>query len=280
MLPPILDTVYFSYGLAASLGRRPYMEDRHLVVGEIGDFPSISLYGVFDGHNGSSCADFCVEKLVPLLKAQETFPTKPDIALIRAFEACDNEFISAAIEAKPPLDSGTTAVIALVLWGRQLVIANAGDSRAVLVYKNGRTEALSDDHKPNRPDEALRIKNLGGTIAFHGVWRVSGVLAVSRSLGDKSMKPYVTATPDIRSWTLGPSDRYLVLATDGVFDVLSNREIGTIANSTHGGAQELAEALVHTALARDSTDNITALVIDLTKPNPKLAISKGHLKKM
>ena len=94
--------------------------------------------------------------------------------------------------------------------------------------------------------------------------RIEAGLAVSRAIGDRSLKPFVTARPDVRSWTLGPNDRWLVLASDGVFDVLSNREVGELAASAQG-AQAAAEVLVETALMRGSTDNVTALVVDLAK---------------
>ena len=261
---------HFAYGAAAAMGRRPYMEDRHCAVAGVGDEASAALYAVFDGHGGSAAAEHAAARLADALAAEPAFPGQPETALTRAFEAVDAGFLRTARAARPPLDDGTTAVAALVLWGRRLVVANAGDSRALLVHRSGRAEALSDDHKPNRPDEAARIRALGGTVVFHGVWRVGGVLAVSRALGDSALKPFVTARPDVRSWALGPNDRYLVLATDGIFDVLANREVGEIVTAATG-AQAAAEALVEQALLRGSLDNATAMVVDLSQPNPLAA---------
>jgi serine/threonine protein phosphatase PrpC len=87
--------------------------------------------------------------------------------------------------------------------------------------------------QPNRPDETARIKAAGGTVYFHGVWRVGGILAVSRAIGDRILKPYVTAKPEIRTWNLGASDRCLVLASDGLWDVLSIRDVGETTAVRH-----------------------------------------------
>ena len=79
--------------------------------------------------------------------------------------------------------------------------------------------------QPNRPDELARIKSLGGSVLFHGVWRVNGILAVSRAVGDRILKPVVTAKPEIKMVTLGPADKWIVIATDGLWDVFSHVEV-------------------------------------------------------
>jgi hypothetical protein len=78
-----------------------------------------------------------------------------------------------------------------------------------------------------REDEEVRIKELGGRVIFWGRWRVEGVLAVSRAIGDVNLKPYVTCDPEITTHALTPDDQYLILASDGLWDVMSNEEVGT-----------------------------------------------------
>jgi protein phosphatase 1L len=90
---------------------------------------------------------------------------------------------------------GTTAC-AVTIVGKQVICCNAGDSRAIIVRRDGTFVALSQDHKPDRLDESKRINELGGRVIHWGRWRVEGVLAVSRSIGDARMKPYVTAEPE------------------------------------------------------------------------------------
>ena len=123
------------------------------------------------------------------------------------------------------------------------------------------------DHKPNREDERARIEAAGGTVVFWGVWRVEGILAVSRAIGDKLLKQFVTAEPETRVWEREPSDAYLVLATDGVWDTISNQEAAEIvhqhAEGAGGSVEAAAEALVREAFRKGSADNISALVVDV-----------------
>lgn len=79
---------------------------------------------------------------------------------------------------------GTTAVVA-VIHGRRLFVANAGDSRCIVVQRGGKVKPMSVDHKPNREDEEKRIVQLGGKVVHWGRWRVQGVLAVSRFVNFK-----------------------------------------------------------------------------------------------
>lgn len=98
--------------------------------------------------------------------------------------------------------AGSTALIAL-LEGSKLTVANVGDSRGVMCDSRGNAIPLSFDHKPQSAKEHKRIQEAGGFIAFKGVWRVSGILATSRALGDYPLKPnLVIADPDILTFDL------------------------------------------------------------------------------
>ena len=115
-----------------------------------------------------------------------------------------------------------------LLAGRELFIANAGDSRAVLC-RGGTAVALSDDHKPGQPTERQRIIAAGGFLSdWGGICRVNGNLSLSRAIGDLKYKmnedlhrkdQIVTAEPEVRSITLTEEDAFLVLACDGIWDV-------------------------------------------------------------
>lgn len=83
--------------------------------------------------------------------------------------------------------------------------------------------ALSDDHKPARNDEHDRIEDAGGAVIWAGTWRVSGVLAVSRAFGDRPLKRYVISRPDVRHVDVGTGEEMLVLASDGIWDVMTNQ---------------------------------------------------------
>ncbi|GFH32210.1 PPM-type phosphatase domain-containing protein, partial [Haematococcus lacustris] len=88
---------------------------------------------------------------------------------------------------------------------------------------NGAAIALTDDHKPERPDERARIRAAGGQVFWHGGHRVMGVLSMSRALGDSLLKPFgVIATPEICDAARHPDDLFLLLATDGLWAALDN----------------------------------------------------------
>ncbi len=129
------------------------------------------------------------------------------------------------------VQAGCTAVVVLRV-GDLMYCANAGDSRGVLCRGNGKVHPLSEDHKPTSITELGRIEKAGGFVNANG--RVNGNLNLSRSLGDMKYKQVpkllpkdqmITAEPDITVTEVLPTDRFFVLACDGVWDVLSNQEI-------------------------------------------------------
>lgn len=99
--------------------------------------------------------------------------------------------------------AGTTVLIA-VIQNARLVVANVGDSRGVMCDSKGNAIPLSFDHKPQQTRELKRIQEAGGFIAFKGVWRVAGILATSRAMGDYPLKEknLVIADPDILTFDL------------------------------------------------------------------------------
>ncbi|CAN0034562.1 unnamed protein product, partial [Scytosiphon promiscuus] len=159
---------------------------------------------------------------------------------------------------------GSTAITAF-LRGRRLVVGNVGDSRAVLC-SDGRALPMSSDHKPNKPEERRRIQALGGRVVYSfGIPRVNGILAVSRAFGDRNMKGAISAEPDVRERCLEQHDEFLVLATDGLWDVMTSQEACNIVCNCAPdvGAQGCAELLTATALRKGSLDNTSAMVVDL-----------------
>lgn len=155
--------------------------------------------------------------------------------------------------------------------GRRLVAANVGDSR-VVISSNKKAVALSEDHKPTNRKERDRIQKAGGrVIDCRGVWRVNGVLAIARAIGDFSLKPFVSPEPEFREHDLGPGDEFAVLASDGLWDVLSNQQAVDLVEANwedylngEASLKDIAELLTKAALAKGSQDNITAVVAKLT----------------
>ncbi|CAN4098786.1 unnamed protein product [Withania somnifera] len=176
---------------------------------------------------------------------------------------------------------GSTAIVAVVTPDK-IIVANCGDSRAVLC-RNGKAIPLSNDQKPDRPDELHRIQEAGGRVIYWDGPRVSGVLAMSRAIGDNYLKPYVICVPEVTITDRTMEDDCLILASDGLWDVVSNDTACGVAGmclkgnapaSIPGngagdgmnfdqGCSDASMLLTKLALARRSYDNVSVVVVDL-----------------
>uniref|UniRef100_M4B5W0 PPM-type phosphatase domain-containing protein n=1 Tax=Hyaloperonospora arabidopsidis (strain Emoy2) TaxID=559515 RepID=M4B5W0_HYAAE len=257
--PPINPHVHYRYGVSQMQGRRPYMEDRHTAVADLNGDPTQSFYGIFDGHGGDGAANYCVQAMCQNVIREPSITKEPAEALKSGFLRTDQEYLQIANSKNS--EDGTTAVVVFT-QGNEMFVAHAGDSRAVLVHRSGDVSVLTSDHKPNRPDERRRIQELGGSVVFWGVWRVEGILAVSRAIGDRMLKPLVVAEPEVKELTRTEEDQYLVLASDGVWDTVSNDEVAQLVLK-YEDPQTAAQHLMEEAYARGSMDNICVMVIDL-----------------
>jgi hypothetical protein len=129
---------------------------------------AISVYSVFDGHAGALASQFCSDWFSSYLVRQPSFYTNLPRALSSTFKNIDRDFMSTGNR------DGTTACVCVIVGGKRIVCANAGDSRAIIVKRDGTFVPLSTDHKPGTEKEARRILELGGKISFNGSWRVEG----------------------------------------------------------------------------------------------------------
>uniref|UniRef100_A0AAX7TYN5 protein-serine/threonine phosphatase n=1 Tax=Astatotilapia calliptera TaxID=8154 RepID=A0AAX7TYN5_ASTCA len=181
---------------------------------------------------------------------------------------------------EPGSDSGTTAVVALIR-GKQLIVANAGDSRCV-VSERGKAVDMSYDHKPEDEVELARIKNAGGKVTMDG--RVNGGLNLSRAIGDhfykrnKSLPPeeqMISAMPDVKVLTLNEDHDFMVIACDGIWNVLSSQEVVDFIsekikpdqNGKTRALSSIVEELLDHCLAPDTSgdgtgcDNMTCVIV-------------------
>lgn len=138
-------------------------------------------------------------------------------------------------------------------------MANVGDSRAV-ISKAGKAIALSEDHKPNRSDERKRIESAGGVVMWAGTWRVGGVLAMSRAFGNRLLKQFVVADPEIQEQEIDDELEFLILASDGLWDVVPNEDAVSLVKIEEE-PEAAARKLTETAFSRGSGDNITCIVV-------------------
>ncbi|KAL2934488.1 putative protein phosphatase 2C 51 [Bienertia sinuspersici] len=288
------------------------------------EYLKIGLAAVFDGHGGKEASELAVQLFpyylqlhISFLSQKEmkffedrhtmAYPLETEVnpfetylgrcldktktkeliqeAILLTIHDIDSTFSQVAL--KRHLLAGTTATIAL-LMDNELVVANVGDSKALLcsekLHNNEGTSLsildvveLTKDHHPDRDDEKARIEDSGGFVTLSGVPRVNGILAVSRSIGDVYLKRYgVISEPEFVDWRLlNAREVILVVASDGIFESLSTQEVCTHLHNTHSQAEDqkrwtsksepssLAECLVNTALNKGSTDNLSVVVVPL-----------------
>lgn len=161
--------------------------------------------------------------------------------------------------------AGTTALIAM-LEGSKLIVANVGDSRGVMCDNRGNAIPLSFDHKPQQMREKKRIKEAGGFVAFNGVWRVAGILATSRALGDYPLKDkkLIIADPDILTFDLKDhKPQFLILASDGLWDIFSNEDAVNFIKERLNESDYGAKSITLQSYYKGSMDNITVIIINL-----------------
>ncbi|PSS31749.1 Protein like [Actinidia chinensis var. chinensis] len=245
----------FSYGYSSFKGKRSSMEDFYETrIAEV-DGQMVAFFGVFDGHGGSRTAEYLKNNLFKNLSSHPDFIKDTKSAIVESFRQTDADYL--IDEKGQQNDAGSTASTA-VLLGDRLLVANVGDSR-VVACRAGSAIPLSIDHKPDRSDERQRIEQAGGFIIWAGTWRVGGVLAVSRAFGDKLLKPYVVAEPEIQEEEIDGID-FIIIASDGLWNVLSNEEAVAIVEDITD-TEAASRKLIEEAYARGSSDNITCVVV-------------------
>ena len=271
----------YSFGVCASRGHRRSMEDRYSVTGCVPGCRDASLFAVYDGHGGESAAEFCSEYLPYAIgqalhrrEAEQGGAALTREDFVAIFAKTDQEFFATSGQRSGrdrELYVGSTAVCALATGSgqqRSLWIAHVGDSRAVLVREHDAVQ-LTQDHKPTVPRERARIAAVGGRVNDS---RVEGILGMTRAIGDQKFKKFVSVEPDVLHLSVQPAvDRFLILASDGLWDVVDNARAAAIVRDV-GNAGDAANRLVSVALThRNSTDNITVIVVDLSSYRPQPA---------
>lgn len=238
---------------------------------------------VYDGHGGREAVDYIERNLHARVAKQLKAGSHPTQALEAAFLETD-----AAMQAtRQYQDSGSTVASAVIrpsvsrAGQRDLFVANVGDARAVVAVASptagsptspshhhhgyghlhspggGAGSAplqavrLSRDHTPHDPLEAARVRREGGMVSRG---RVDGQLAVSRALGDHSLKSSgVSALPDQTHLPLTKDHKYMIIGCDGLWDVMTDHEaVNLIAGMKD--ANKMAQKLVKTAMQRGTTD--------------------------
>lgn len=248
-------------------GGREYMEDTFIA--EENFYTDMDIYAVFDGHAGSYVSNFLRDNVKPVLikyLQEGKYPIDDCLYL-----TCRT--MTEMMSKEESKNTGSTCLIALRkkqqpndIW----YFANAGDCRAIVGSDKGAVR-LTNDHKPHIPKEFSRITSIEGGFVTHNphdVPRVNGMLAVSRSLGDTYLHPYVRWEPEVSTLKPNHDNRLFIIASDGIWDTMEDNDVLTVFNKKIKEANGLAtkqmlyEASVECiqlAQAKGSGDNMTII---------------------
>jgi len=253
-------------------GARPQNEDAHEIIinldGNNSKNKDINLYAVFDGHGGKQVSAYLKEQLPKFFTDKRIEYPVGKRYIVNVYDHIQKS-LAAFPYSKYTGSTGLVVIHFKYEGDDYLNVINNGDCRCVLCRDNF-AMPLTKDHKPNWPEEHRRIAALGGKIEFDGFdWRIKD-LSVSRAFGDIEATPYVTHRPDLFRYKLDKADKFIVLACDGEFDVLSNSDVinfvlmncydsdlKTRINKNMNIAKKLAEY----AIKRGSTDNVSCIVV-------------------
>jgi serine/threonine protein phosphatase PrpC len=264
-------------------------------------YESVGYFAVYDGHNGDETATYLQKELHMRIFSHDKFIDDPKVAIEECCQSIDEEILlnqnnslpmkleseenHPCLKLTPISFSGSTGVLALVLKKKALpkdasiivsedapmndtylYIANIGDCRAVFC-QNGIAVDITIDHKASHPAEKKRIEESGGFV-HNG--RLDGILAISRGFGDSAHKQegHLIVKPDVYTRRVDPEDEFVLLASDGLYDVLSSQQaINFIRKKlrSHGDVQLAAQELVLKAQEYFSHDNISVIIICLNQ---------------
>ena len=261
--------ISYAYNENPNLEHRKDMEDFHYIKALLIKKITCSYFGLFDGHSGKEVGMYLMENLHKILhqKIKEENINNEILKqiVINSFEQIDKEINLKNFRN----ETGSTGTILLLYKdptspsNKSFLCANVGDSKAYLITKKEMI-LLTKDHKCCDANEVKRIRDKGG-IVFRE--RVFGTLMLTRSFGDKEMKKYgVLSTPDIYIKNVEKDDLFIVIASDGVWDVVEENEI---LKMTQEGisSNDFSKKIVNLAKERDTHDNISCIVIKLNKNN-------------
>jgi len=262
---------YYRIGASIMQGWRESMEDSHSIILSLENHPGVAFFGVFDGHCGKLASKYCCDNMSKYVDKVIDFENTTHITA--QIVQLDKDFMDNNL-----IDDGTTAIFAISqpietpegVITHKITVGNIGDSRAIL-GKNNEGIPLSEDHKPNSPEEQQRIEGAGGFVSLN---RVRGNLALSRAIGDRSYKvpkeyppekQQVCCIPDYVTVTVG-SDEFVFIGCDGIYegDIFTVDAVGKWIIAKLEQTDDLAKIcaeLLDECLLRGSRDNMSAMII-------------------
>ena len=262
--------ISYSYSENPNLEHRKEMEDFHYIKALLNKKLNCSYFGLFDGHSGKEVGMYLMENLHKIISQElkinivENLENMKDV-IKNSFEKIDKEINNQNFKN----ETGSTGTVLLLFkdnnskTGKSLICANVGDSKAFLINKK-EMKLITKDHKCNDQNEVKRIRDTGGVVFRE---RVFGTLMLTRSFGDKEMKKYgVLSTPDIFSKNIEEDDMFVIIASDGVWDVVEEDEIFKLSQEKISSS-DFSKKIVQLAKERDTHDNISCIVVKLNRNN-------------
>ncbi|XP_015421961.1 PREDICTED: protein phosphatase 1A isoform X2 [Myotis davidii] len=266
------------YGLSSMQGWRVEMEDAHTaVIGLPSGLETWSFFAVYDGHAGSQVAKYCCEHLLDHITNNQDFKGSagaPSVENVKngirtGFLEID-EHMRVMSEKKHGADRSGSTAVGVLISPHHTYFINCGDSRGLLC-RNRKVYFFTQDHKPNNPLEKERIQNAGGSVMIQ---RVNGSLAVSRALGDFDYKcvhgkgpteQLVSPEPEVHDIERSEEDdQFIILACDGIWDVMGNEELCDFVRSrleVTDDLEKVCNEVVDTCLYKGSRDNMSVILI-------------------
>ncbi|XP_051150530.1 probable protein phosphatase 2C 27 [Andrographis paniculata] len=281
-------------GECSDIGGRSDMEDTHICIPDLAmnfGYTSrceevVSFYGVFDGHGGKGAAQFVRDHLPRIIVEDAYFPVELEKAVTRSFMEADAAFARSCL-LESTLSSGTTALTAMI-FGRSLLVANAGDCRAVL-SRRGVAIEMSEDHRPCCTNEKIRIESLGGYVDDG---YLNGQLNVTRALGDwhiKGLKEWgnagpLSAEPELKLTTLTNEDEFLIIGSDGIWEVFRSQNAVDFARrklQEHNNVKLCCKEIIIEAKKRGAMDNLTVVIVCFNSepPPPAAAAPRSRVRR-
>ncbi|CAI9760610.1 unnamed protein product [Fraxinus pennsylvanica] len=277
----------------SDIGGRLDMEDTHICIPDLAmNFgnsihgkEAVSFYGVFDGHEGKGAAQFVRDHLPRIIVEDADFPLELEKVVTRSFVETDTAF-ARFCSTESNLSSGTTALTAMI-FGRSLLVANAGDCRAVL-SRRGEAIEMSKDHKPCCINERARIESLGGFI--EGEY-LNGRLGVTRALGNWHIKGLkegenggpLIAEPELKLMTIMKEDEFLIIGSDGIWEVFRSQNAVDFARrklQEHNNVKLCCQDIVNEAKKRGAVDNLTVVMVCFhSEPPPPVVVQRPRVRR-
>ncbi|MCQ2819833.1 MAG: protein phosphatase 2C domain-containing protein [archaeon] len=254
--------IEFSYKEDMNATVKEAMEDKGCSVINFRGKSNEALFCLFDGHGGDQVSKYLQDNFINKYKKEHLLrPLEIEKCLTNTFESIDKE-----IENLNLPDVGSTGLVVHLIKSTTkatIYSANIGDTRSY-IFSPAHSKMLSVDHRTGDKKETERIEKSGG---FIDTDRVNGILMITRAFGDMKLKRNgVIATPFIKSVQIDLRDpnQYLIMACDGIWDVLTENEVREIIKNNLYSTSDICTKIINSALEKEAWDNLSVFVVKLS----------------